>query len=119
MAPQPASNGVSDLSVFHHSSARLLVKGAGCVASRAVLVGMGSGKQVAENLGVAGSLDCVGVGVGGVGWWRVCELEGAVGPCVAVTTWAGGLDDDRGVEAAGSDPAEEEEEEACEEGDTG
>lgn len=117
MAPQPARNGVADLCVFHHSSARLLVKGAGCVASRAILVGMGSSKQVAENLGVAGPLGRVGVGR--VGRRRVCELKGAVGPCVAVTTWAGGFDDDGGVEAAGADPAEEEEEEACEEGDTG
>jgi len=119
MAPQPASNGVPDLCVFHPHSAGLLVKGAGRVACRAVPVSMGSGKQVAEDLGVAGPLGGVGVGVGGVGWWRVCKLEGTVGTCVAVTTCAGGLDRDGRVKTAGADPAEEEEEEACEEGDTG
>ena len=117
MAPQPAGNRVPDLCVFHPHSASLLVNGAGRVACRAVPVGMGSGKQVAEDLRVAGPLGCVGVG--GVGWWRVCQLEGTIGACVAVTTCAGGLDRDRRVEAAGADPAEEEEKEACEEGDTG
>jgi hypothetical protein len=49
----------------------------------------------------------------------VCKLKGTVGPRVAVATCAGGLNGDGRVEAAGADPAEEEEEEACEEGDTG
>lgn len=117
MASQPASNGVPDLSVFYHGSARLLVKGARRVTCRSVPVGMGGGKQITEDLGVAGPLGCVGVG--SVGRWRVCKLKGAVGPCVAVSTWAGGLDGYGRVEATGADPAEEEEEEACEEGDAG